>query len=356
MMAIFLLMILAFEKSRFSYAIISGVLALVYFNFHPYYLPVIYGVLGLYLFWLIILARKILWVKVGYWLILVIVSLPSAFYHFWLIKNNPVIAQRALQNITLVSPFLFVLIGYGFLWLGLILALYFISQNKKWNNGLVFLLLWLLFSSFLIFSPLPFQSRYTQGLHLVLVIFTTLGLFEFYDYLKQKLSAKTFDFWVNNPALIFLLFLILFLPSNLYSVTRDLYLFLKQPLNVQDKIYLPQDVLAALTWFKDQGSGKVILAAEIPAKFLPGFSGQTAFLAHGHETLFFESKVEYFLWFIHDNKNDEAKKAFLKKQNIDYFFYSEYEKKMGQFDPATKDYLKLVFSLPQAEIYQVIKN
>ncbi len=353
---IFLLTIIAFEKRKFSYAVVSGILALFYFNFHPYYLPIIFGVLGIHLLILSWQAGTILWRQAGYLITIFLISLPSVIYHFWLVKIDPVVGQRALQNVTLISPPIFLFIGYGFLWLGFILGLFFSLKNKKLNNRLIFLLVWLGLNLALIFSPFPFQSRYTQGLHLVLVIFTVIGLFDFAEYLKIKLKPKAFNFWINNPALLILLFIILFCPSTLYSLFRDFYYFIYKPGEIKIELYLPNDVFTAIKWLGQQPKNQLVLGADIPSKFIPGFSGQTVYSAHAHETLFFYSKVAYLIWFFADNKNNEAKIRFLKKQGIDYVFYSDYEKQLGNFDPADKDYLKLVFSLPQAQIYQVIKN
>ncbi len=353
---IFLLMILSFEKQKFSYALVSGALGLFYFNFHPYYLPVIFGVLGLYLLVLIIQAKKILWRQIGYLAIAFLLSLPSIIYHFWLIKNSLIIGIRAAQNVTLISPVIFVIIGYGFLWVGFLIGLGYLIKRKSLNNHLIFLLLWLGVNLFLIYSPFPFHSRYTQGLHLVLVIFTVIGLFGLKGYLQSRLKPKTFDLWINNVTLLIFLFILLFGFSNIFSLARDFYFFKSKPSQIKTSLYLPKDFSAAFGWLSSQSQGKIILAADIPSKFIPGFSGQTVYVAHAHETLFFSAKLPYLLRFFNRNDDEEFKKQFLSKNRIDYVFYSDYEKKLGEFNPAGKDYLKLVFDSAQAQIYQVIKE
>lgn len=352
---IFLLMFLAFERSKLSYAVWAGVLSLAYFNFHPYYFPVIFGVLGLYLLLLIFQAQRLLWRQISYLALVFLISLPSVIYHIYLIFNSSVIAQRALQNVTLISPPIFIFLGYGFLWLGFGLGLLFLVKKQALNNKFVFLLFWLGVNVALIYSPFPFHSRYTQGLHIILVLFTVAGLFYCFDWLKQKLNPKVFDFWVNNPVLLGLLFLILFSPSTLYSVLRDIYFFSVQTEGVKTKLYLPQGVLEAIDWLGQQPPGQVVLAADIPSKFTPGFSGQTVYLAHAHETLFFDAKTSYALLFFADNKNEQIKINFLNDEKIDYILYSDYEKALGSFNPSTKDYLKLVFDSAQAQVYQVIR-
>lgn len=355
MLLIFLLMLLAFDKNKLNYSVLAGFLSLFYFNFHPYYLPVIFGTLGLYLFWLMVKANKFLWNKAGYLIILFIISVPSIVYHAWLIKISPVIGQRAIQNVTNISPPLFLFAGYGFLWLGFVLGLVFLIKQKKLDSKYIFLLCWFSVNLALIYSPFPFHSRYTQGLHVILVIFSVVALFESYQFLKNKLSPKRFDFWVNNPALMMILFFVCLMPSTLYSYSRDLFFFIKPTESIKQQLFLPVDLLRSFDWLSDQPKGKIILAADIPSKFIPGFSGQTVFIAHAHETLFFNSKLVFLIWFYGANDQDDAKFNFLTKNNIDYVVFSDYEKKLGSFNPTFKDYLILDFDSPSVKIYRVVK-
>lgn len=355
MLLIFLIALLGWKKNKISYPIVAGFLSLFYFNFHPYYFPVIFGVLGLYLFYLMVKTNRFLWKKSWYLIVIFVLSLPSVFYHFYLIKNSHVIGQRAVQNVTNISPPLFLFLGYGFLWIGFALGIFFLIKNKKFNLEYVFLFCWFIINIFLIYSPFPFHSRYTQGLHVILVIFTVAGLFEFYYFLQQKISRPLFNFWIKNSTLAFILFLVCLAPSTLYSYSRDLFFFINPNDTLKSQLFLPLDLVESFAWLKNQPKGQVVLASDIPSKFIPGFSGQTVYIAHAHETLFFYSKAVFLLWFFNDNNQDDLKHSWLTKNNIDYIVYSDYEKKLGNFDPASKDYLRLVFDLPSSKIYQVIE-
>ncbi|MCL5794902.1 MAG: hypothetical protein M1338_00890 [Patescibacteria group bacterium] len=355
-LVIFLLLLISFDKNKFSYAVYAGLLSLFYFNFHPYYLPVIFGVPGIYLLWQSFATSKINW-RGGWYLILVfIISLPSVLYHTWLIKQGEVIGYRSVQNVTLISWPIFIFLGYGFLWAGFLLGIFFVIKNKSWNNRFTFLLLWLVFNLTLAYSPLPFQSRYLQGLHVVLVIFTAAGLVDLYYYLKTLISPKKFDFWINNPALMMILFLIFFGLSNVYNIGRDLYYFITKPANIKEILYVPKDVVKAISWLDDQPNNKIILAGDMTSKFIPGFSGQLVYFGHPQETLFANAKAMNVVWFFKSDGDNQSKRNFLVKNNIDYVFYSEYEKKLGDYSPENKNYLKLVYVSPRARIYQVIKD
>lgn len=348
---IFLLFIFSFKKNKFSYAIWAGLLSLFYFNFHPYYLPTIFGTVGFYLLLLMIQRGKFLWSQAGYLVTAFIISLPSVFYHIWLIGSSPVIAQRALQNITTISPLLFVLIGYGFLIPGFILGLYFLIKNKKFNNNYLFLLIWLGVNVVLIYSPFPFHSRYTQGIQLILAIFSVSGLFASYNFLKNKLSKSKFDFWLNNPTLIVMLFVLLFSPSIIFSVGRDFNLFSNQNQNIT---YMPNDFYKATNYLSKQPLGQVVLAGDISSKFIPSMSKQFVYAGHGHETLYHASKLARLLNFYEDNNNLESKKRFLANEKINYVLFGEYEKELGGFNPSSVDFLELVFDSTEVKLYKVV--
>ncbi|NUM25915.1 MAG: hypothetical protein HUU49_04885 [Candidatus Buchananbacteria bacterium] len=357
MILIFLLMALAFESRRkMVYAAVSGVLALCYFNFHPYYFPVIFGVLGLYLFGLMLRANRFLWREAGYLIVVFLISLPSVIYHFWLIGASPVIGQRAIQNVTNISPFIFVVLGYGLLWLGFILGLWFLWHQKKFDRRHWLLLSWFIVDIVLIYSPFPFHSRYTQGLHIILVIFTVIGLSELGAYLRTRLKPATYDFWINNSVLLILLFVIWLMPSNLYSVGRDFYFIFSNSPAITTKLFLPNGLFDAYAWLATQQSrAGVVFGADIPLKFAPGFSGHAVYAAHAHETLFFGSKAAYIQWFFLDNDYADKKHEFLLANNISYLIYSDYEKELGSFNPALHKYLHEVFSSQGVTVYQVVQ-
>lgn len=356
MMSIFLLMILAFAKIRLHYSIIAGFLALIYFNFHPFYIPMIFGSLGLYLLFLCFKAHKIIWSQVSYYLIFIIVSSPSIFYHFWSLINSPVLRQRAFQNVTLAPPFIFIFIGYGFLWLLGGFGLFWLIKNKRLNDYFTFLILWLSFSIILIVSPVQFQSRYTQGLHFPLVIFTVLGLYGFKEIAVDKLYFKKYNLLLSNKFLLAVVFFFAFGFSNFFNLFRDIYYFTVKPSEVVNYFYLPNELVEAMNWLSLKPASQTVLASINNSLFIPGFSGQSVFAAHGIETIYFRSKLPYVLWFFSSDSHSERKYQFLKDKGIDYVFISQSEKKPGYFNPDSKDYLKLVYQNLTVSIYQVIKK
>lgn len=355
MILIFLLMILSFSRKRLSYSIFAGFLALIYFNFHPYYIVTIFGSLGLYLLVLIFKEKKILYPQVGYYLLFIVLSSPSIFYHFWLLQNSPIMSWRNFQNVTLSPPFIFILIGYGFLWLLAGGGVFFLIKYKKFNNYFLFLIVWLLFSIFLVIFPNQYQSRYTQGLHFSLVIFSIIGYYGLREMILKKINLEKHGLWFDNRPLLAVLFILLLAISNIFNLFRDFYYFTFQPPPVKDYFYLPKEVVAAMKYLRQLPAGQTILAHPFDSFFIPGFSGQTVYAAHGIETINYEAKLPYLFWFFSSDKQAQKKYQFLINENIDYVFFRNQEKNLGLFNPDSKDYLKLVYQNLTVSVYQVIK-
>ena len=179
-----------------------------------------------------------------------------------------------------------------------------------------------------------------------LVIFAVVGLYSFKDTAKFK--------FLNNNFLLFFLFILFFAISNLFNLTRDLYYFIIQPEAVKNYFYLSEDLVFALKKLNELPAGSLVLSDVNTSLFIPGFSQQPVFVAHGIETIDYFSKKLYAGWFFAADENAEKKFEFLKKSGINYLLISQENKKIGDFAPETKIYLKLVYQNSQAKIYQVM--
>jgi hypothetical protein len=357
MLVIFLLAFYGLKNNKLGSAVWAGLTAAFFFNFHPYYMPVIYGVIGLYIAYLTWQARRIRWRHAAWYGVLLGLSLPSALYHVWLIGINPVISQRAMQNVTTISPFLFVLIGYGFLWPGFMAGVASRFQQRAVGDKTVLLLLWFVVNIALIYSPFQFHSRYTQGLQIILSIFTVAWFFSLHAWLKKKISQKWYGIMVANPILWSIVFVLIFAMSNVYSVVRDVYYFAEQPGVTKQLFYLDNDLLGAYEYLDQLPKDKLVLAADISSKFTPGFTGQTVYAAHAHETIYFSAKEPRVFWFFgsNDDTHDQAKHNFLLDTGITHVLFSDYERMIGDFNPEEKTFLQKVYEQNEVKLYQVIR-
>lgn len=352
---IFLFFLLSLDNQKWRYSLIAGGLALLLFQFHPYYFPTIFGVIAFYWLAKVIKDKKIYWFIIGQSLVIVLLSSPSLIYHFWLIKAEPIIAFRAMQNITLTPPFIYVVFGFG---LPLFLAFWGMAKLKKIkdaaanSNNLLFAACWLIGGLILIYIPLNFQKRLLEGLQFPMIILAALTLISFSRAEKVKRLINR----INVRLLVFFLFLLFFCLSSFYILIFDLVI-LSQSNNpeVKETFYLSKNELLAFDWLKNQTDFNAkILSVYYSGQNIPAYTARKVYFGNYYETIFFESKKQEVTAFFHDN-NGEWRKNFLKKNQIDYLYYGPKEKASGSFEPPAKDYLKMVYSNDEVAIYQVVK-
>jgi len=349
---------LAFEKNKIKYSITAGLLALVLLQFHPFHTPTLFGVMAIYFLVQFLINIRQLKIKQNYLfnivkhaVIVVLISLPSVLYWLYLGAHDFTTQIRTYQNVCLTPSLWVTFVSYGFIIILAILAIYQFISKKQINNKNLFLIVWLVVQFTLLYSPFPFQRRLMQGLQIPMIILAVFGLQFIYYYLKQKLSANNFDFYINNKYLAIILFILLFTSSNLNNWIREIAVFAE----IYPQLYVHNDSIAGYNWFKDNTTlDSVILTDLYNGNLIPGRTGHKVYVGHGVETLFFESKFNEMVWFYLINDSDDKKYNFLKKNNINYIFYSSNEAGIGEFKPIEKNYLKQIFQQGEVEIYQVI--
>ncbi len=348
---------LSFEKNKFKYSLSAGLMSLILFQFHPFHTPTIFGVIiGYFIVQFLINFKQLkkqqdyLFNIVKHATIIVLISLPSVLYWLYLGAYDFVTIIRTYQNICLTPSLLVTLVSYGFI---IILAVWAIIQfinKKRFTNKTIFFTVWFIIQFALLYSPFPFQRRLMQGLQIPMIILAVFGLQFIYDYLKQKISADKFDFYINNKYLAIILFILLFTSSNINNWIREVAVFAE----IYPQLYIKNDSIAGYNWLEINTSpNDVILTDLYNGNLIPGRIGHKVYVGHGVETLFFESKLMQMVWFYSTNNLDDKKIKFLHQGNIHYIFYSPNEKGIGDFKPAEKQYLKKVFQQGEVEIYKV---
>ncbi|HOZ36261.1 MAG TPA: hypothetical protein PLR18_00315 [bacterium] len=349
---IFLFFFWALQSRRASYAIFSGLAALFLFSFHPFHLPTIFGVLGVYLGWLFIKNKKIDFTQLGYFFIVSLFSLPIIVYYFWLMSSDDLTRFRTLQNVCLTPSLWVTMISYAPLLILLIFCLITFFRRRAWRPEYVFLTVWFFVQFLLIYSPLPWQRRMLQGWQIPMTLLAVFGLRYFYEWLRRRLSAHHFDFYVRNKYLALILFITIFCPSQIFNLVREFSVFADP--QYKEQLYISADRFAGYRWLQaNLSADDLILSDIINGNLIPGVAGRRVFVGHGVETLFFESKFGLAYLFFKTNDFDDRKINFLKINQINYVFFSPSEDIVGEFEPEEKNYLHPVFRSGQVVIYQV---
>ncbi len=343
---IFLFLLLAWEQKKWSYSLGATFLALILFNFHPYHVVTVWGVTGIYLLVDLVRKRRLDYFKLKSWLVLIIFSLPSIAYHYWLIIKEPVIAWRALQNVDPSPDLLFVLLGFGMIFLVALIGIYFLAKTGL-DDRYWFSISWLFTGLVFVYLPaIPFARRLTEGLEVPMVVLAIPGLF----YLLAQARKLRLAWLTDNPYLLTILFLFFFSFSTIFNLGRDLFYFYER----LPPFYFSREKKLALDWLGQRWiENKVVLAGLLDSNLIVGFTPRAVYFGHGNETIFPEIKARNLVWFFRDNKNNERRREFLEKNNIGYLFWSEEESGWGNFSPAQAPYLKLVYQNSEVAIYQL---
>ncbi|MFA6534229.1 MAG: hypothetical protein WCT37_03585 [Patescibacteria group bacterium] len=276
--------------------------------------------------------KSYLWILIG--------GLPAGLYYVLITSWNSVAAGWARQNITLSPPVGNYLVGYGLiLTLAIFGAILVIKQKQE---KFYFVVVWAVTGFFLLYAPVNFQRRFTNGLHLALIILTVVCLVELWPRLYRQ---RTFIYGLA-PLIIFFLIL-----SNLAVVATDLKSYQKKAF----PYLIPAEVSAAAEWLKNESAPEAVIISDIKdGNVLPALTGRRVYYGHGHQTIGFGVKARLAEnWFWRVNHDPAAEWQFLTENNITYLWYSARERALGNFNPAAKDYLTEVYRNSGVVIYRV---
>ncbi len=311
-LVVFLLLASGFANYRLSNIVFAGFSAMILFQFHPYYVPVLYGAILLYVVIDTLRSKSINWKYVLYGFLFFLISVPSALYHVWLLRQNEVILVRATQNVTPAPDWLFIFIGFGGLLCGFYYAVKLFLQHRL-NSAGVWLLCWLMASLLLLSSPVQFQSRYVQGMQLALSMFLILGLSIYQKERFQRLLSQLHVWWF--------MIILIFGVTPLFAFTRDVYLFTQHPGETKELLYLNSNYLSAFEKLRPLSDG-VVLAPNHVSLFVPGYTGKSVYYAHEHETVAPEIKRHIYGYVLELLSSGKGMVAydFLLRNNITYLF------------------------------------
>ncbi len=340
MVLTFYLMLRAFDTQQLKYSVGAGIASFFLAWFHPFNGPTVFAVLLVYMLTMFIWHRRIYWRWVKHYVILGLCTLPAVIYLFTLQQTDWVIRNWSAQNI-LPSPSIWMyIIGFGLL-LPLALIGVWRTVQLQYSRRL-FLAVWMVVSWVLIYMPVSFQRRMSEGMQIPLIILAVCGII----FLFKRISH-------TYLRIGFAMTLLLFLPlSNLQVLGQEFYLFSSKPTL---PYYLEQDEVDAMHWLRDQaGYRDIIFSSYYIGNYIPAYSGRVVWIGHGPQTIDLPWKYETSKWFWQDNADDQAKEDLLRGDGIHYVWFGRKEQELGSYDPSQHDYLREVYHNPAVTIYAVI--
>ena len=338
-----ILWIKSFHNSKSAW--LAGVVLLFWFWFHPFYIITAGALVAAYTTVLFLTRHPDRTTALFNAIRMATVSSPAVLYYVFLAQTDWLTPVRAIQNITLTSSLWLMLLGYG-----LLIPLSFVGwwrAVRRPEHRYRILATWFPLHWILIYLPIPFQRRLTEGLHVVIALLAWIGVLWTWEKLRNRFG---FARGAHIPAVGVVAYFIFIGFSPLGNWLTEFDVVAKR----MPHIYFSQNIKTSLEWMRDNlPHDAVILAPPDIATYIPGFTGKTVYAGHGVETAFYHCcKKQETQWFFKPNTSADARATFLKKKNITYVAVSKepfLEAPIGD-----NAFLKIVKSLDQLPYLQKI--
>ncbi len=334
--------------------LLSGFLFLFLSFEHPFNIGVVGATLVLTTIWFYFSKNREEKTLIGKLVFPLIIIIPfliaGTLYQIYETYQNPVMSLWAIQN-KLISPDpINYISGYGLiLVLALIAAEKFLREQKPPQ---VLLLSWIASGFALLYSPIFFQRRFSEGLHIPLAILAVFGILWLGSFVSKFMvgGIRKKVFYILILGIVFILSL-----GNFTQVYKDIKVIGQDSLSYYYYHLLKQEI-EAMYWLKQQTSYRdIILANWFYGNVIPGIIGRKSFVGHKIQTPFFDRKISEINKFLLNKNSDEAN-SFLKKNGITYIFLGRDDSMLSYgFKPDAKPYLMKVYDKGDVLIYKVLK-
>jgi hypothetical protein len=356
-LGVLLLALLSVWQRRFGYALAAAVLALFLGLGHIYDLVTVWAVLAL--FGLLLALRDGWSWRVFFSLALVVlVSVPAALYWGWVSSDAHPVWQQALAQYDNLGAFtpdpahLVILLGGTFL-----LALMTFDglvPLRGQTDGRLLLKGWFVIVPLLVYLPLHFQIMLLTGYSLPMAVLATVGLFDHVlPWLRERVSGSHPRRWLTGERLNRVVPALLLLAVS----ATNLYLLAWRVVDLhrhEYPFYLHSDEITAMRWLEEYTApDEVVLSGFVVGHFIPGLTGDRAFLGNGVMTLDFNHKREMVKAFFDPETTDSERRALIREYGICYVFYGPAERALGRYDPGASSLFVEVFSSPRVRLYAV---
>ena len=338
-------------------ALLAGLSNLILGIVYPFLIYLVGVTYGVYLLFRTYRARKILWNEIGLMTIALIIPMPLYIYYFYTYQANEIFRTWADQAVTSSPALPHFLVAYGPLLLLAMLSLF--SKDKKiYLSGRTLLLWsWVIAVALLIYAPLNSQRRFVQGVQAPLSILAAIGLFQL--LLPWMMSTRFFRWLADRPrysieglerltTTAIIAFLAL---SNVYVLaSMSITAAIQRPY----PFFRENDEVAAVEWLRNQnGSKEAVLSAAATGNFIAAHAGSPVFVGHWAETYSWTDKLDETEAFFKEKTEDSWRIGMLSRYGISFVWHGPVERDLGDFNPNDANFLGLVYSEGEVDIYQV---
>jgi hypothetical protein len=332
----------AFRSGQSLYALLAGVAALFLFQFHPFHAPTLYLTPFFFLCFLA-LTGNFRWRDWFNFFLFVIISFWSFAYHVFYFWHDEFFRRQLTASPMLTPAPIYLLIGFGLIVVLAPLGFWLTRRQTPFHNRL-FLLVWIVTTSWLVYSPLSFQRRLLHGLEFPLVILSVPAILVGWDWLRRKHGRMI----VNYRLWVVSLFFIFCLPSTFAVLLGGCRALLK---NQPPIFYFTPNQRQALNWI----SQNTPVAAAFMSSFehgneIVGWAGRRVFVGHWSNSGDLPVKNENVRRFFFEF-NDRQRAEFLRHKGIDYVFVDSTERPQGKWSESS--IFERVFYAGNIELYRL---
>jgi hypothetical protein len=345
MLMIFLLMLESSKQKNRPLCVTAGILALILVFFHPYDLITVVLALAMYWAYLAYIKKDTAarFNLTNFFIFFLIFS-PGILLSHITLMNNPVLKQWLTKSTLASAQPLSYIFGFGLIFLAFVLGAWRIIKEK--SEYLYFPFCWILAVAVLVYSPFYFQRRLVEGAHIPLCMLATVGILwvcQRFKWIEKNTLKKS--------GIIFLTaFILLTIPINLAHIVVDFRTVFKKDF----PYFISQDFKNVLAWLdKNIAAGDIVLASRNVGNFIPPYAGAKVYIGHWAETLDHLRKQAVFKEFMQAKTGDAFRIKFLKENRISYFVFSDFEQRLGDFDPDNARYFTLIYETASIRIYKV---
>lgn len=326
--------------------IVGGVAALVLFQFHPFYVPMVWGITAVFAAWT---ARRDGWRTRSLRgpLVLVLLSAPSAAYHIRMVLFS---ANRAwlLGTNQLPTPnAAFVVVGFlGFIVCAVPGLRALARRGGEQQRRAALAAVWVVVACVAIYAPVSFQRRLLEGLLLPLAVLSA-------PFVVRVWELATLSPLAMARPVVVVLGAVTFLSSAVDAAVRSVQ---ETRANAQDVFFRDPADTEALAWMADSlPADAVVLARAVNGYAIAGWAGRRVYLGHWANTVAVTEKVAEVGRFF-AMRDDAARAAFLARRGITHVFVGPAEREAGAVMLERSGVVRVVYERGERVVYAVVER
>lgn len=263
---------------------------------------------------------------------IVLVSAPIVVYTFWRFNSDPVLRQWTSQNQILSPHPMHYLLAYGLLIPFAVRGMRELIKEEAHQNWL--LIAWTLALPLLVYAPYVLQRRLAEGYWVALVILALVA----FERSQKEIIRK-------------LRFLLTFaLPSSLILITGAS----QRAANPDLPLFRPAAEIEAFKFMSLEANvDDVILTSYETGNALPARVASHVIIGHGPESVGLAELQPRLESIFVEETLDLERLDLMTEFGVDYVFWGPNERLLGNWNPATADYLELLYTHSGYSIYEV---